>query len=87
MIMTIRKKCRRDGHKFTSPVGVPLPYVFCRRWRCGGSAVSIYARADGATAAAMHNAIPEAVRFPPVTMHPDGSWTVLPGREDEVPRG
>lgn len=77
------RRCAERGHKW-GDLGIPCPYVFCRRWGCDKSAVSRWARPDHA--AAMHNAIPPENRFPPVTIHPDGSFTVLPGHEHEEPR-
>lgn len=62
----IREKCKRDGHKFREVAGVPLPYVFCARWRCDASAVSRWA--DPRIAVDLHNAIPIENRFPPVEL-------------------
>ena len=67
----IREKCLCDGHKFREIAGVPLPYVFCRRWRCDASAVSRWA--DPRIAVDLHNAIPLAKRFPQVELAQDGS--------------
>lgn len=70
----IRRACDKRGHKFREIEGVPLPYVFCARWRCDVSAVSRFV--DPRIAVALHNAIPLANRFPPVELAEDGS--VLP---------
>ena len=69
----VRKKCERDGHKFREIEGVPLPYVFCARWRCDVSAVSRFA--DPRPAVELHNAIPLAKRYPPVDLDSSGNPT------------
>jgi hypothetical protein len=73
--VSTRKKCERVGHKFRD-IGVPLPYVFCARWRCEASAVSHWA--DPRIAVDLHNAIPIENRFPPVDLGPDGQ-VIRPG--------
>ena len=77
------RRCARRGHKFAAAYPGAV-YVFCRRWRCSASAVSAHAPAE--LARDLHNAIPAEHRFPPVTIHEDGSYTVLPGHEHEEPR-
>lgn len=72
--MAVRKKCVRDGHRFTEIAGVPLPYVFCSRWFCDGCAVSRWAPAI--LAVEMHNAIPMENRFPPVTLDAEGNVVI-----------
>lgn len=69
--MAMRKKCIKKGHKFKEIVGVPLPTVYCARFRCGATAVSRWV--DPSIAASLHNAIPREDRFPPVELNQDGT--------------
>jgi hypothetical protein len=65
----MRKKCLASGHRFGSTIG--LPFVFCTRWWCSASAVSVWAPPD--LAVNLHNAIPKEDRVPPVELAEDGS--------------
>lgn len=71
--MARRRKCKKHGCLFHD-IGTPdvLPYVFCQRLFCNGTAVSKYVK-DVTLTVAMHNAIPIANRVPPVTLKPDGT--------------
>jgi hypothetical protein len=64
----MRRRCLTRGHKMGSFMPV-APYLFCRRWGCDASAVGTPLPGGGIeTAVAMHNAIPRAVRVPPVEL-------------------
>lgn len=60
----IRKRCRERGHKYRQDwMTASLPYVFCRRWFCSGSAVAPWVvDADPQLARRLHAAIPEEER-------------------------
>jgi hypothetical protein len=66
----VRRRCLKKGHKFSAAYP-GAPYVFCSRFFCETSAVSIYA--PPSVAADLHNAIPRDKRFPPVELNNDGS--------------
>lgn len=77
----MRRKCLETDHKFATaaPPGA-LPYVFCRRWFCSASAVAMWV--DDALAVALHNAIPEADRWPPVELAEDGTVARVLGESE-----
>lgn len=65
----MRKKCLESGeHKLDGFIGIP--YVFCRRWFCSASAVSMWAQPS--VAVALHNAIPRKDRVPAVKLGEGG---------------
>jgi len=45
-----RKRCQLRGHKFRELEGVPLPVLFCRRWRCEAETVAPWVHGELRTA-------------------------------------
>lgn len=68
--MSVRAKCERDGHKFREIAGVPMPYIFCKRFGCDGCAVS--RDCPPSIAVMLHNTIPWEDRFPQVELDTNG---------------
>ncbi len=76
----MRRTCLERGHKWRELIGIP--YTYCTRWLCAGSAVSMWA--NPAMAVDLHNVIPRERRVPPVEIAEDGE-TVLEKWEEGQP--
>lgn len=71
-----RRACQVRGHRFRDTSGMmALPFVYCTRWWCSATAVAVWVAPS--IARDLHNAIPPADRFPPVTIEADGTVTPL----------